>query len=163
MGAADGTEPIDDEELLYRRIPKSQGWYDPALPCPVSPEAFGPQKHDEKGISVWRAKYRTLKEAAQGRPGKTYYVAVFRAGDLKEKGIEVTPTPHEGGPGHASIRGDDLRGSEDQQGVGAQADPGVPPVQAGLWLFSDPRASRVLMLGPCRGTYDWADLPADSP
>ncbi len=25
-----GTDPIEDDELLYRRVPASTGWYDPA-------------------------------------------------------------------------------------------------------------------------------------
>ena len=39
----DGSEPIADEELLYRRIPASTGWYDP-LAAGLKPEAFAPHK-----------------------------------------------------------------------------------------------------------------------
>jgi hypothetical protein len=36
----DGTEPVADDELLYRRIPVSKGWYDEKG---LSAEAFGPR------------------------------------------------------------------------------------------------------------------------
>lgn len=103
MPADDGTEPIADDEILYRRIPKSMGWYDPDKSPSVSPLAFNPSKRDEAGISIYRDKFKSVEEAAQGWPGKTYFVAVLRAGDLKKRGIEVSPDPQENDPGHASI------------------------------------------------------------
>jgi hypothetical protein len=105
MSAPQGTEPIADDEVLYRRIPASQGWYAPGTTPPLSEAAFGPTKHDSTGISVSRAKYKTLEEAACGREGKRYYVAVLRAGDLRAQGIEVIPRPLEGDPGHGEIPG----------------------------------------------------------
>ena len=103
MAYPDGTEPIVTDELLYRRIPASQGWYDDTLEHSVSPQAFTPKKHDSSGISLWRGKYRSVREAAQGWPGKSYYVAVLRADDLRVHGVEVVPTAEEGDPGHASV------------------------------------------------------------
>jgi len=101
MFSADGTEPLSDDELLYRRIPVSQGWYTEGV---LSPEAYGPHRErDVDGISFWRAKCRCLDEAARGRPGKDYYVAVIRVGDLRERGIEPVSTPHKGGGGHVSL------------------------------------------------------------
>ncbi len=50
-----------------------------------------------------REKYTSLARAARGQPGKDYYVAVFRAGDLRAAGLEVTAKPTEGNPGHAAI------------------------------------------------------------
>ena len=76
-------DPVTDDELLYRRIPESTGWYDPRTGT-VNPEAFAPHKeHDRTGLSVTRAKYRgsSYNEAMRGRSGKTYYVAVLRVGD----------------------------------------------------------------------------------
>jgi hypothetical protein len=103
MPADDGTEPIEDDEELYRRIPASTNWYDPdKQPC-LSPHAFRPNKNDGTGISIHRAKYKSAEEAARGRRGKTYFVAVLRAGDLREHGIEVLARPQEGDPGHAEI------------------------------------------------------------
>lgn len=86
-----GVDPIADEELLYRRVPT--GWYDPAKGL-LNSEAFAPHKrNDVTGLSVSRAKYKSLEEAARGRPGKSYYVAVFRAGDLRRNGIRSVPRP----------------------------------------------------------------------
>ena len=88
----DGTEPVADDELLYRRIPASMGWYDAATGT-VKLAAFGPHKtRDVTGLSVSRAKYKSAEEAAQGL-GKSYYVAVLRYGDLRENDIIVVPRP----------------------------------------------------------------------
>ncbi len=107
MPLADGTDTIADDEILYRRIPASMDWYDPASDRSVAPDAFRPRKNEDtiakKGISLSRAKFVTLDEAARGRPGKRYFVAVLLASDLAQNGIEVVTTPEFGGPGHASI------------------------------------------------------------
>jgi hypothetical protein len=105
MPDQDGTDAIADHELLYRRIPVSQGYYDPAVDPNPSPLAFKPTRDDTLGLSLYRAKYKTMEAAAQGRPGKSYYVAVLRAGDLRAVGIDVVPKPLEGDPGHAEIAG----------------------------------------------------------
>ena len=96
----DGTEPITDDELLYRRIPVSKRWYDAQG---LSPEAFDPLETDTTGISVSRAKYKSLEEAAKGLSKHGYYVAVFRAGDLRQGGIQVVPRPRPDDPGHAEL------------------------------------------------------------
>ena len=97
----DGTEPIDDDELLYRRIPVSREWY---ANNELLPEAFDPRPDEHTGISIYRAKYKTLEEAAKGPGKKGYYVAVLRAGDLKNHGIQVVPRPIlPDDPGHAEL------------------------------------------------------------
>ena len=103
MSLPAGTEPIDDDEILYRRIPVSQEWYDPNDDLPPSPEAFRPVKHDATGLSLSREKYKNIEEAARGQAGKNYFVAVLRAGDLREHGIEVVACPQKEDPGHAGI------------------------------------------------------------
>jgi hypothetical protein len=86
-----GTEPIANDELLYRRIPMV--WYESSTRR-IDSAAFGPHKsNDATGLSVYRAKYKSAAEAAIGRPGKSYCIAVFRAGDLRSHGIEVVPRP----------------------------------------------------------------------
>lgn len=85
-------EPIADDELLYRRIPAATGWYDPATKA-LKPDAFDPHKNDLTGLSVFRAKYKSVEQAARGL-GKSYYVAVLRAGDLRQAGIRVIPQPN---------------------------------------------------------------------
>src|SRR5438105_3323919 len=100
MSARDGTEPIADDELLYRRIPVSKDWY---TPDGLSPEAFHPREDETAGISVYRAKYKSIEEAAKGKGKRGYYVAVLRAGDLRQHGIDILPRPTPDDPGHAEL------------------------------------------------------------
>ena len=59
-------EPIADDELLYRRVPKL--WY--ARDSGIMSEAFAPHKlNDATGLSVARAKYKSVEDAAKGRAG----------------------------------------------------------------------------------------------
>ncbi|MGI8980251.1 MAG: hypothetical protein ACR2FY_13580 [Pirellulaceae bacterium] len=102
---SNGLDPIADDEFLYRRVPASA---QPQLFDPVQQElndqAFAPSKtRDVSGLSVSRAKYKAIEEAGQGRPGKSYYVAVLRAGDLRQHGIVVEPRPKVNDPGHAEL------------------------------------------------------------
>jgi hypothetical protein len=90
----DGTEPIADDELLYRRVPASLPWYDPTS-NELRPQAFGPnKKRDLTGISVFRAKYKPIEEVAHGQPGRSYFVAILSAGDVRRAGIRVEPSPN---------------------------------------------------------------------
>ncbi len=109
MAEPAGTEPIGDDELIYRRIPVSMSWYSNGQ---LSPEAFKPDpQRDITGISVSRSKYKSLEDAARGPGKKGYFVAVFRARDLRQRGIPVVPRPihpenpgsPEYDPGHAEI------------------------------------------------------------
>jgi hypothetical protein len=87
-------ETIADEELLYRRVPASTGWFDPATGI-LQPAAFGPHKQrDLTGISVTRAKFKSIEQAAQGQPGKSYFVAVLCVGDLRKANFTVKPQPN---------------------------------------------------------------------
>ena len=100
---SDGSEPIADHEILYRRIPAASGFYDPLVDPSPSPLAFRPTTYDTTGLSLSRAKYTDLDQAGRGREGKRYYVAVLRAGELRRLGIEVVPKPLESDPGHCEI------------------------------------------------------------
>ena len=97
----DGSEPILDDEILYRRVPTL--WYSPETG--LDPEAFHPHKtEDHTGLSLSRAKYKTPSEAARSpRPGKSYYVAVLKASDMRRHGIRVDPRPRPGDPGHSEL------------------------------------------------------------
>jgi hypothetical protein len=98
----DGSEPIADDEFLYRRVPVSQGWFDQT--CGLSSAAFLPHREwDQTGISVSRAKYKPIDIAARGQEGKSYYVAVLRAGDLRAHGISIVAQPLPTDPGHAEL------------------------------------------------------------
>ena len=48
---SDGSEPIADHEILYRRIPAASGFYDPLVDPNPSPLAFRPTKQDTTGVS----------------------------------------------------------------------------------------------------------------
>jgi hypothetical protein len=100
MSTQPGSEPVEEDEILYRRIPVSTGWYSASG---LSPEAFDPRPDEVSGISLYRAKYKQLEEAAKGRSKKGYYVAVFRAGDLFAQGIQVSPRPSPNDAGHAEL------------------------------------------------------------
>jgi hypothetical protein len=100
MPGHDGTEPVADDELLYRRIPVSKGW---CTQKRLSPEAFDPRKSETSGISVYRQKYKSIQEVAKGKSTQGYYVAVLRAGDLRNHSIEVVPRPRLNDPGHAEL------------------------------------------------------------
>jgi hypothetical protein len=104
MSSLDGTEPIHDGEILFRRIPVSQNWYDPSIAPFPSPQAFRPRDDDITGLSLVRGQpYNTLEEAARGPARKGYYVAVLTAGDLRKRRIQVVPRPVPGISGHAEI------------------------------------------------------------
>lgn len=100
-GEQPDAEPLDDDELVYRRIPVGD-WYN-AERDEVSPLAFNPMKRDTTGLSVSRAKYTTPAECVRNDRGKHYHIAVLRVGDLREAGIEVEPSPVDGARGHAEI------------------------------------------------------------
>jgi hypothetical protein len=89
------TDPITDDEILYRRVPASAecGRFDKDTGL-LSPESFDPHKsQDITGLSIVRAKFKTIEEAAKGRPGKSYFIAVLRAGELRQRGIRVVSKP----------------------------------------------------------------------
>lgn len=103
-----GFEPIADEELLYRRIAggATPPWYDPATQK-LNAQAFAPHKLlDQTGLSVYRSKYKSIEEAARGRLGKQYYVAILCAGDLRRHGFRIEPRPDTSNgfdPAHAEL------------------------------------------------------------
>lgn len=100
MSGHEGTEPVGDDELLFRRVPVSKRWFDANG---LSPEAFDPREDEATGISVFREKYTTIEKAAAGKSKRGYFIAVFRASDLRKCGIEVVPRPGLDDPGHAEL------------------------------------------------------------
>src|SRR5437879_3703895 len=92
---------VDNSEVIFRRIPKSMGWYDPKTNV-VRPEAFNPRDVDVIGISVYRAKHRSIEEVARGLSKHGYYVAVLEAGSLRAAGIEIRVDDPDD-PGHAIL------------------------------------------------------------
>lgn len=102
MSADEGCQPVADDDFIYRRIPLSKGWYDPATHT-LSPEAFNPLKFDTTGLSFSLAKLTTIEQASQGPSKEGYYVATLRVGDLRKQGMDVVSKPMDGNPGHAEI------------------------------------------------------------
>jgi hypothetical protein len=95
----DGTEPIADDEILYRRIPLN--WYSSGI---LDSQTFQPNKEkDADGLSFSRAKYKTKTQAAMGRPGKQYYVAELSARQIRALGIQIEPRPQPNDPGHTTL------------------------------------------------------------
>jgi hypothetical protein len=99
------TESIADDEELYRRIPVTTNWYDPELDAPPSYRAFRPTKYDHSGLSLSRASFTTPNEEAGRGPGRMYFIAVLRAGDVRAHGMEVVAKPEPENPGHAELPG----------------------------------------------------------
>lgn len=97
----DQGEPIEQDELLYRRFPLAASWYDGIN---LSAEAFGPHReNDTSGLSVWRANYKSIEDAARGTGKYGFFIAVLRAGDLFTRQIKIVPKPYENEPGHAEL------------------------------------------------------------
>jgi hypothetical protein len=97
--------PIEDDELLLRRIPVSRDWCHPAAEPPVQADAFGPAKFDTDGLSLSRAQSASRPEflsieqfGASGKAKQGYFVAVLRAGDLRAHGIAISEDPIVGDP-----------------------------------------------------------------
>ena len=95
----DGTEPIEDDEILYRRIVLDQYSDEGGL----TRLAFKSWPYDKTGLSVFRAKYTTPKDVAQNDRGKQYWVAELLAGDLRNSKLRVAPRVEGHLPGHAEI------------------------------------------------------------
>jgi hypothetical protein len=113
----DGNEPIADDEILYRRIPASLGWYNPATGS-ISPDAFRPTAWDDTGLSLTRRKYASAElVAASGSRGKQFYVAAFRASDLIANAIQPMPAPDADNPGHAEIPSLTFAGRKTSQSI----------------------------------------------
>lgn len=100
MHASHGTERVEDDELLYRRIPVSTDWYKNE---DLSAEAFNPRENETTGISLYRAKYKSIEAAAKGKSKKGYYIAVLRTRELRSNGFRVEPRPREDDPGHVEL------------------------------------------------------------
>ena len=96
-------DAISDDELLYRRIPFRSDYFDPDVDPRPSPKAFRPRERDRTGLSVVRAELASPEEAVRTDRGAPYYLAVLRAGDLREAGLVVEPRFLPDIPGHAEI------------------------------------------------------------
>jgi len=101
----DGHEPVDPNEMVYRRVAVKTGYYKLGRLPPISQKAFNPiDGNDDDGISLFRAKYGGPEDvAAGGRAGTDYFVIEMRAGDLFGVGMILEADPRPGIPGHAQV------------------------------------------------------------
>jgi hypothetical protein len=105
------SHPIADEELLLRRIPAANNWFDPAISTKPDPNAFKPHReNDGSGLSMSRAQSSLHPEfltaerlALTGPSNKGYFVAVLLASDLRARGLDFEPDPLPGDPGHTLL------------------------------------------------------------
>lgn len=103
MSVPEAPGSIADDELLFRRIPEATHWYRPDTGF-IDPAALSPNKNDVTGLSLGRAAFHSIEqEAAKGRVGKRYYVAVLPAAAAKAVGAVIVPRPLVDAPGHAEI------------------------------------------------------------
>lgn len=82
--------PIEDDEIVYCRIPVSRDWYVDGV---LYGEAFEPRKEEHSGISVYRKRFKSLEDVAQGKSRKGYFVVSLRVSDLRAGGIAIEPRP----------------------------------------------------------------------
>lgn len=100
------SEPVTDDEFVFRAIPNVRNYYDPSLPQPVVRVAFEPNSQDTDGLSVFReACGVTAAEVAMALPRKgDYYVARLSVAALATKKLTVQAKPLCDQPkGHAVI------------------------------------------------------------
>lgn len=97
----DEIKNIDDEEILLRRIPTSENYWNPGDNLPLAKEAYHPRDYDEEGISLSRKKFiDNLNAFCENDRGSTYFVGKLRVEDVRELGIKIEPDPLKNAPGH---------------------------------------------------------------
>lgn len=97
-------DPVSLDEFVFRRIHRSH--FKGNLPVPVVRPAFQPNKHDTKGISMFREEFVSAPELANaGRKPGEYYIARLSVRELKDRlDLSVVPDVDESQPpGHALI------------------------------------------------------------
>ena len=101
-GMSQGATPIDPNELILRRIPAREGYYEPRKVPPVSKGAFQPSGRDIDGLSFNLEREVSAETLAMsGTVGTPYAVARLRAGDLYALGLTLVPDQQPGDlPGH---------------------------------------------------------------
>lgn len=109
---SDFETPIDDDEIVLRLIPASQEWFEP--PDRIKSSCFT-LRHDEAGISVFRARFMSPQRLREVRHASSEArVSEARVGDIRNAvngrgdplGLDVIPVdagPEQ--PGHSEIRG----------------------------------------------------------
>ncbi len=115
--------PLDDNEIVYRRIPPGETWLQP--PDRITSANFKLEP-GEQGLSVYRASVVTPKEVLH-RPGVPpgFRIAEARVGDIRQLtkpegdrqvplNLDVVAVADADDPGHAEIRGNITRSASRQ-------------------------------------------------
>jgi hypothetical protein len=102
----DEHDPLEDGELLYRRIHRT--FLDPSVPIPIQLPAFRPTANDTTGLSLFRARFLAQPQDALANlapdKAKNYYVTRLVVRDVRSLGLTIVPEPIPGEPpGHAVI------------------------------------------------------------
>ena len=96
--------PIDPQEYILRRIPKS--YYKRSLPTPVATAAFRPNDNDDDGLSFYRecmTSPTTLANSAR-KPASEYVIARIKVADVLGLGLSLKLSESTGDlPGHVVI------------------------------------------------------------
>jgi hypothetical protein len=103
---ASGDEPVDDSEVLWRRIPSA--YYDPHREArPISSAAFDdssdgtPMSVDRRSVVVAMG----FSEEYPRRGYEAYGLAAFTARQARDIGLDVIPAPQLDNPAHAHVTG----------------------------------------------------------
>ena len=97
--------PVDGSEFVLRTIPNLPNFIRPDLPQPVTRVAFGPNKNDTDGLSVFREKFISPEDLARvSRQKGNCYVVRLRASDVFALGLTIKPDRSDAIHGHCLIR-----------------------------------------------------------
>jgi hypothetical protein len=102
MSQADPSDPIGEQEYLYRRVPAKIGWVQGQQ---VDPHAYRPTREDTTGLSLERESLASPEDAARGRSSSGYYIAKIKCKDIRDLGLVIAPKPTEERPGHVELPG----------------------------------------------------------
>ncbi len=104
-GSAPHQNPsISPDEWILRRIHINH--YDPHRPIPIDAASFRPSPQDQDGLSFFRERLISAEQVARSarQPAENYIVARYRAGDLFDLGLTLTPTnDSDDPPGHVVV------------------------------------------------------------
>ncbi len=109
MSTGPQPKPLSDDELLFRRIPKSTEWYHPGEDVLVDEQAFRPSDSDTTGLSLERARstenpeFMSAEQMATGSNPSGYVIAVLSVRDLLANGVAIEPRIEGAGPGHVEL------------------------------------------------------------
>jgi hypothetical protein len=97
----EGDEPVEDAEVLYRRVPELKMDLARRRPLDVGFRPHPEKDHD--GISLFRAKYHPPKDLRGRQSRRPCWFAVLVAVDLRRIGLGPVPRPIPEAKGHVTV------------------------------------------------------------